>query len=217
MIVPDRNKFEKEPPGINAIKLFIFCEGEWDEERYFHYFREMDSRIDIQPVTHKKNHPMGLYEKACELTIATEENPKPHFDFNEIVDQLWFVIDTDLWKNDITQLRSNCQHHKNWCIAQSNPCFELWKYYHIHADKPDFEGMEKTANWKNFIHQKIENGFDWRKHTSLIDTAITNSKQNFRQDGGQPEFLSTEMHFLGELIWKFVKEKIRLQRLAQIP
>ncbi len=40
--------FEREPPTREAKSIYIFCEGVKREYEYFKYFREMDSRINVE-------------------------------------------------------------------------------------------------------------------------------------------------------------------------
>lgn len=65
---------------------------------------------------------------------------------------VWFVIDTDTWEREgkIALLRDFCKSNNDhfpkeydevkpyqaWNVAQSNPCFEIWLYYHIYSDLP---------------------------------------------------------------------------------
>lgn len=67
-------------------------------------------------------------------SIVKEINPKYTLDVSQH-DNVWFVIDTDLWGSKITDLRNFCNSqnagldNETWFVSQSNPCFEIWLYY----------------------------------------------------------------------------------------
>jgi len=138
----------------------------------------------------------------------------------ELKDEIWFVIDTDEWNkgNKINALREFCkkqneqneqnEHYSAWTVAQSNPCFELWLYYHDFAKKPSENEVNSYSTFKDFLDKKIPGGFDNRKKPVLLGAAINNSKTNFIEVDGQPGLYSTEVHRLGEVIYPFVKESI---------
>jgi hypothetical protein len=46
-------------------------------------------------------------------------------------DDLWFVMDVDRWSDDqLRNIAEYCDQHPNWHIVLSNPCFEVWLYFH---------------------------------------------------------------------------------------
>lgn len=62
MIVTNR-LFTRRPASREAKSIFIFCEGVKREVQYFEYFKEMDSRINIEvyPLSpHEDNSPRFL-------------------------------------------------------------------------------------------------------------------------------------------------------------
>lgn len=212
MILKNR-LFERREPSREAKSIFIFCEGVRREFHYFQYFKEIDSRINIEvyPLTSEDdNSPTGLYEKACLSIIKTEDNPSPKYQFIEGTDEVWFVIDIDMWGDKISRLREICKGHKDWSIAQSNPCFEVWLYYHFNNVTPEFEGCWTSSAWKDFINTVIVGGFDSRKHPIYVKTAIYNSEKNYIENGQMPNVGSTEVFKLAKVIYSLVGERIEL-------
>lgn len=202
--------FERRAPTKEAKNYFIFCEGHKREYQYFLYFKEIDSKINvvvINPDPHDDNSPTGLYSNAVKCLIKSEENPIPKFELLDI-DEVWFVIDTDKWEWKIDELRKLIKEHPNWSIAQSNPCFEVWFYYHFQNSFPSFEGIEESKKWKSFINTHVKGGFDSRKHPILIKTAIQNSTSNYQEVDEKPEIGSTQMHFLAESIYPLIEATI---------
>ncbi len=98
MILKNR-LFTRAEPSIDARSFFIFCEGKHREPEYLLYFKEIDSKINVDVIRaeqHDNNSPTGLYEKACNFIIRTDKNPNPKYELLEM-DEVWFVIDTDKW------------------------------------------------------------------------------------------------------------------------
>ena len=197
--------YSKREPEREGKLYFIFCEGERKETTYFYFFNRIASQIIIQivPIAEGKNSPMGLYQNARQCLIKSEENPNPTYEFHE-GDEIWFIIDTDKWGEQISELRNSIVKHDNWFTGQSNPCFEVWLYYHFEGDKP----KEVIQNWKDFLNSIIKGGFDVRKHPVFIQTAIINSEKNFVMSADQPHELSTEVFALAKKILPLVKSQI---------
>ena len=95
-------------------------------------------------------------------------------------------------------------------IAQSNPSFEIWLYYHFYSEKPTDADVEKSITFKEFVHASIHGGFDFNTDQSRLSDAITNAESNFSVNtiSNSPELYSTEMHILGKEIYSFVKNDL---------
>ena len=200
MLSRKERKYEKKEPIKDAKLLYLFCEGEKTEIKYFYFFAKLASQISIQIVKiDAKNHPLGLYNNACEKLIKNEQDI-----FNENIDEVWFVLDTDERDDEINLLRQSITNHKNWFVVQSNRSFEVWLYYHFKEQKPS----EKVENWKDYLDKVIKGGFDARKHPIHIETAIKNAKTNFSDASPLPDTHETQVYELAEKILPFVKDDI---------
>jgi len=203
-----RNRlYTKKEPDKDATVFYIFCEGKDREPEYFRFFEGIDSKIKFEIIAtghHDDNSPVGLYEKASNFIIKTDENPYPKYELAD-VDKVWFVIDTDEWKDKIKTLRRKCEGHANWLIAQSNPCFEIWLYYHFHDQKPLREQVENANGMKAYLNQQIKGGFDSRAHPKYIQTPVVNSEQNFANENDEPKEYSTNLHELAKQILPLIK------------
>jgi len=200
MILTNR-KFEREPPGREAKSIYIFCEGAKREFQYFEYFKEMDSRINVE--VHKldsndNNSPLGLLEiaKSCISTTSNEHNPKYTFLEN---DEVWLVLDIDPDKYEsrkpqIEQINLEIVELNNWILTLSNPCFEVWLYYHLIEEKPDLDKLKICSTWKQLVNNEVNGGFDSRRHPIFIEKAIQNSKSNFEVDGNCPSWKYSSVH-----------------------
>ena len=120
------------------------------------------------------------------------------------VDEIWFIIDTDQWGKEVDELRENVTKHNNWFVAQSNPCFEVWLYFHFKNEKP----KEIVRNWKEFLNETVKGGFNNNKHPVYIQTAIINSETNFSTYKKQPDKIATEVFILAKNILPIVKSDI---------
>jgi len=206
MILKTRNLlYTKEEPTRDAKLIIIYCEGKKREKQYFNYFSEISSKIRLEveaPTHHDNTSPLGLYAKAISQIIKSEDNPNPKY---ELDDEVWFVIDTDDWGNKIQELRVNCKKQNNWNVAQSNPCFEVWLFYHV-SEFEVFENMNSSKAWKNYLNNKIVGGFDSKKHSIFIETAIKNAKTKFDE---KIDIGSTEVFKLVESFYPLVEDKIK--------
>ena len=96
-----------------------------------------------------------------------------------------------------------------WNVAQSNPSFEIWLYYHIYDSKPTDEEVEKVHSFKEYVNSKISGGFNFQIHPVFLEDAIEHSKEQFsKDDEGLLERYATEMHLLGHEILGFTKQEL---------
>ena len=199
-----------------AKKVYIFCEGEVTEVKYFKYFKGLSSNIDIIPIPNDngKSDPLKLKQNADLLFFGNKTNP-PKFHLNEVdTDEIWFVIDTDEWNegNKIQQLKEYCISkntiNNKWSVVQSNPCFEMWLYFHFNEIKPTDADVAQFGTFKEYVNDKIKGGFDNRSMPIELESAIINSLTNFEYSNDQPMLYSTDVHKLGEVIIPFVKTQM---------
>lgn len=208
MLLKNR-RYTPLPPDRDAKKIYIFCEGAKREKMYFNFFVNLDTRIDIIVYDLKdteNNSAKGL------LQIAEKELAEKAVIES---DEIWIVLDTDIYKNlnriqELKEVRQACKD-KKWFIAQSNPCFEVWLYYHQESEKPNFENINIPSEWKNYVNKAFKGGFDARKHPVFIQTALENAKLNFEYDQNLfPNIASTEVFELANNILSVGKIKIRI-------
>lgn len=214
MLLPNR-PFERVAPSREARSIYIFCEGVRREFDYFNYFVELDSRINVEVYKlhpHDDNSPLGLLRIAEKSILGDENNPEPQYHFIE-GDEVWIVldIDSDRYKSRETQIervRCECEKKVNWYLSRSNPCFEVWLYYHLHNEKPT-ELSEKGEYWKQLVDSMIPGGFDSRKHPLLIEQASKNAEKNFQLIENMPGLGCTEVYKLANSILPLVRDKLR--------
>ncbi len=214
MILTNR-LFERVAPSREAKSIYIFCEGAKRELDYFEYFKELDSRINIEVYKlhpHEDNSPQGLLRIAEKCIIKSKKNPNPKYNFIE-GDEVWIVLDIDKDKSDsrepqIDSIKKECFNREKWFLTLSNPCFEVWLYYHSSSVKPNLKDSEKCLTWKQHVNNVLKGGFDSRRHPIYIDVASTNAKENFELVDNKPDIGCTEVHYLADSIVPLLKEKL---------
>lgn len=202
--------YEKVEPFKNAKKIYIFCEGD-REVHYLKFFQGFASNIDIIPIPNEngKSDPTKLKAQAEKCL----ENNSVSLS-KELADEVWFVIDTDRWNegNKIGELRNYVEDkqktYDGWFVAQSNPSFEIWLYYHFNSEKPIDSEIEAAQSFKDFVATKIKGGFDNRSMPLEIQQATLNAENNFERENGQPKLYSTEVFNLAKQIIKFTKAQL---------
>jgi hypothetical protein len=212
MILTNR-LFERQGPSREAKSLYIFCEGVKREYQYFEYFREIDSRIKVEVNKlnpNENNSPQGLYD----LAVNSFNGNKPKFTLQEN-DEVWIVLDTDPDKSNsreeqIIQIKEACLSKDNWFVAESNPCFEVWLFFHQNKKSEEFESDDICKSWKQKVNESYDGGFDSRRHPIFIEEAIKNAESNFNSDkSDRPLKASTEVYLLAKSIFAVIKNKIR--------
>lgn len=108
-------------------------------------------------------------------------------------DKIWFAIDKDSWEKEgkvaplrdfckamnarITEKYNEAKPYEARNVAQSNPCFEVWLYYHHYADSPDKEDVERQPSVKAYVNKQIAGGFDYQRDPARLQDAIDNSEK----------------------------------------
>lgn len=196
--------YQKAAPSRDARIFIIVCEGSNREPDYFDFFDRLTSKIKVKTVPSEggKSSPKHLIENA----IVAEN--KYNSDQGDYV--LWIVVDVDKWINHghIHTLFQETKN-KNWRIAISNPCFEVWLAYHIASSPPNNIELSKCKSWKSMIPNILEGGFNSDKHPTLIKTAIENSAHNYSEQGYIPNIGSTQVFRLAKDIYELAKDELK--------
>lgn len=198
---PIRFTYEKKDPYRDAFFFIIVCEGKNREPDYFRFFEGMSSRVKIIPVESQAGSAPRLL---IDIAIAKEEE----LDANSERDRVWFVIDTDRWRDQLHEIRQECQSHIHWRVAQSNPCFEVWLYFHAKTELPNLDNFSYCSNWKPFLPTIIQGGFNPDFHPIAIEIAIINARNSYVANGYLPEIGSTQVWQLAEELLPLIKKEI---------
>lgn len=176
-------------------KFIIVCEG-IREAKYFSYFKAKYDRLIVEVIEPSEEYdghsaPKKLQERAAEY--ITSQNWDESLD-----DEIWFIIDTDRWGYQLHNLADIVKNSKNWFLANSNPCFEVWLIYH----KSKTQVKEKDPKVvKQLLHTQTSGGYNLHNYIIRLLQAIEFSKQlDSKSDQDIAEIGITKVYKLGEKI-----------------
>ena len=203
---PTKFTYEKKAPFRDAFLFIIVCEGTNREPDYFRFFDGMSSRIKVVPVA------SGI-GSAPRLLVDVAMEKEKELDANDERDRVWFVIDTDRWREQLHEIRQEAEQRPHWRIAQSNPCFEVWLYFHAKSQLPVLANIGQCNNWKPHLPTVIQGGFNPDFHPIAIETATINAKAAYQATGYFPDPGSTQLWELGEELITLIKKELDVLKL----
>ncbi|MCY4020615.1 MAG: RloB family protein [Chloroflexi bacterium] len=114
-------------------KLFVIVtEGEKTEQTYFQDFSAVERfnhpNVHLEIIQSADSSPEHV------LASLTEFNNEYELGDN---DELWLVIDRDRWEVPMLSRVTQEALQKGFCVADSNPSFELWLLFH-HRSLDDY-------------------------------------------------------------------------------
>jgi len=182
--------YKKGAPFRDYRKFVIIAEGE-REDAYFLQFNSISSRIEIIIVERDGGKSAVKY-----FLERAETYSKKHGLLKD--DYLWFVLDVDCWpREQINDLSIACNQNNNWQIAISNPCFEVWLYYHFKNKIPD--EINTCKKLKNAISKFDIGGYNPKLFANQIATASKFAKANDKhKDNNYPDINVTKLYKLAE-------------------
>jgi hypothetical protein len=206
--------YKRESPIelVRDYKLFaIACEGGKREPDYFKLFRFLSKKIAVDIIEDvvsedealtlnpNKSAPKWVLDRA--IKYIEKEGLSDE-------DELWFVMDIDRWS--VAQLReisSYCDQFPNWNIVLSNPCFEVWLYFHKKSDI-NLSSSISCNDFKNEISTFEKGGYHPLKFLPLLPIAIANAK-NADADKNYffPNLKVSKVYQLGESVIKIIGQK----------
>ena len=222
-MITRRKDYSKQLPSKDARKLYLFCEGKGTEPDYFTFFKGFSSNLEIITLPPESGtDPLKLMELAKSKLL--EEDSRYIMDYLAS-DSVWFVIDTDSWEKEgkITPLRAFCaanntaftekytevKPYSAWNVVQSNPCFEIWLYYHFYKEAPKQTDIDAYPTFKAFVSGVINGGFNFQNDPVKVKTAVENAKVNYKIDkDGKLVLFSTKVYELAEVIIPFVRQHL---------
>lgn len=202
----NKREYTKKEPFRDANIYIIVCEGEKREPDYFRFFEGLSSKLKLHivPSQNGKSAPNHLTDNAIQFEQATIKDEGDY--------ELWFILDRDKWENQIHIIQSECGTKSNWNIALSNPCFEVWLYYHFTEKQLEISSKEDCKIWKNSVNSIVVGGFNSNHHPTLIENAIENSKKNYSEEGYLPKVGATQVYKIAEKIFVITQNVIKKYR-----
>lgn len=210
--------YSKGESTIETAILFIISGGDTREKNYFNFLRKERARRIRIAFRSKKG--QGLTpDQMYEIAQDTIDNHKfilengDSYTFEE-GDTLYMIQDMDEFRADILKLTHDPYENSiiKWVV--SNPCFEIWLFYHYQDDLKLLESgialseKEKSQWLKRILPTIIKGGICPEKDLVNAPTAIKNSKIHYHTDSdGLPGLYSTDMHELAQLILDLMGEE----------
>lgn len=116
--------------GTRDAKLIVIAAEGSQTERI--YFNDLASpQYYYNPRIHVEVLANLTTASAPEKIITLLDQFRREYRLKKGYDELWLVLDMDRWKEvKISSIAQSCQQ-KNYDLAISNPCFELWLLLHI--------------------------------------------------------------------------------------
>jgi hypothetical protein len=201
MALLNKLKYRKKSPWRDAKLFLVICEGERREVQYFEYFDGLSRQLKVIPIPNEAGKSAPKH-----LQVNAEKAAEIYEDGGEY--ELWIAMDMDKWQQkDLHEIKSFCDE-KDWSIAFSNPCFEVWLYFHFEKKVLTTERLNQCKTWKQVVDKLGNSGFDSAYHPNLIKNAVENAKENYEAEGYFPKVSSTQIHILGERIYELVKDEL---------
>lgn len=198
--------YQRDTPKelVRDYKLFaIACEGGKREPTYFNLFEYISRKVTVDIIEDK------VSER--ELTQKHETKSAPKWVLDRAIkyvekegltdeDDLWFVMDKDRWTDEqLRMVADYCDIYPNWHIVISNPCFEVWLYFHKKPQIPDSDMTCKAL--KTEVAQLEKGGYSPEKFISHLFDAISNAEN---ADSDKAYFLpnpgETKIYQLGKAL-----------------
>jgi len=190
-------------------RLFaIACEGGKREPEYFQLLEILSPRIaidiieDIVPDEEMKE----KYETKSAPNWLVDRAVK-YIEKEGLIDEdeLWFVMDIDRWEvKQIRAIAELCESKSNWNIALSNPCFEIWLYFHNRAIIPE-EVKKSCKNAKRKLAELTKAGYNKKEYIVKIKDAIKNARNaDSNENSFMPKKGETKVYLLAESIINYV-------------
>ena len=145
-------------------------------------------------------------------------------DYNfKSTDEFWLVIDRDDWetihKIDLVKLAEDCKVEKNFFMALSNPCFEMWLILHLKKleeisveDKVKIYENAPISAKKHYVDAVLARyigdgrGYNKRPNPAVflpkVIQAIHNAKEIAVKDDPYPKTLGSDVYKLVEKLIK---------------
>lgn len=196
---------DKPQELLRDYKLFaIACEDGRREPNYFRLFEQISKRITVDIIEDIVN------DDEMQSKYETKSAPKwvldraiKYIESEGLIDEddLWFVIDKDKWTYEqIKKIADYCKDYPNRHIVISNPCFEVWLYFHKKTSIPNCaEITSKTS--KTEVAKLEKGGYHPQKFIPYLFDAISNARNNDTNiNHFMPNNCETKMYQLGEAL-----------------
>lgn len=209
------NELVRRSGFVNAEKFYILAyEGTVTEKKYFEDLRNSELFNDsgsIETIPLKRGAREGSNPLAVKALLS---KAKQDYNFKP-TDEFWLVIDRDDWETihniDLVKLAEDCKSEKNFFMALSNPCFEMWLILHL-KKLEEISAEEKVKIYanaaisakKHYIDEVLGDGRGYNKRPNpavflpKVKQAIHNAKEIAVMEDPYPKTLGSDVYKLVE-------------------
>jgi hypothetical protein len=120
-------KLDRENGIVRDASLIVIAsEDTHAVKQYFQRFHTTKVQVEILPTEDGRSSPQAVVQRLDDYKADRQLGPE---------DELWACIDLDHWASGghlakLSQVMQLCRQ-KNYRLAISSPCFELWIYLHV--------------------------------------------------------------------------------------
>jgi hypothetical protein len=176
-------------------RLFIIAtEGAVTEKQYFGMFGSSRIKVEVLP-TGSDN------QSAPDYVLDRLDSFKEQFDLHED-DMLWLVLDVDRWGDEKLSVVCREARQKNYHLAISNPCFEVWLCLHCDdLDPEDKTCKQFKARLRKILGSYNGSNLDLSEYEPHLATAVERA-QILHSDVQQnwPPTIGTHVYRLVEIL-----------------
>jgi hypothetical protein len=126
--MPRKNRPLDRDEGFvrDASLIVVASEDTYAVDHYFRRFHTTRVKVEVLPTVDGRSSPAAVVKRLDDYAKQYDIGDR---------DELWACIDLDRWPPaGLQEVIASC-HRKEYRIAISSPCFELWIYLHF-ADVP---------------------------------------------------------------------------------
>ncbi|MEA3351142.1 MAG: RloB family protein [Chloroflexota bacterium] len=172
--MPRRFKPRQRLSGVRDAKLIIIAsEGVKTEPKYFRCLASqyINSKIKVYHLERD-----DVTASSPKKIIRSLDKFRDDYSDLEDKDEFWLVIDVDRWRDaKLSEIAQKC-HQKNYRLAVSNPCFELWLLLHLKSlDEYSEDVLEE-------FRQNLKDGYRTRLGKELVEILGEYNKSNLNPD-----------------------------------
>ncbi|MBN2039187.1 MAG: RloB domain-containing protein [Spirochaetes bacterium] len=143
-----KRELKRPDDKLNSNLIIIATEGRNTEKKYFNDLTSKDNfytdKVHIIVIS-------NIQDKSSPDHVMKQLNDfYNEYDLGEN-DELWLVIDRDRWPaKTLPNIARQCKQ-KNYNMALSNPCFELWILLHL----KDVYSLSKSEKERLLLNRKV--------------------------------------------------------------
>jgi RloB-like protein len=176
-------------------RLFIIAtEGAVTEKQYFEMFGSSRIKVEVLP-TGSDN------QSAPDYVLDRLNSFKEQFDLHED-DMLWLVLDVDRWGDEKLSLVCREAKQKDYHLAISNPCFEVWLCLHCDDLNPEDKTCKQfKARLRKTLGSYNGSNLDLSQYEPHLTTAVERAQilhSDVRQNW--PPTIGTHVYRLVEIL-----------------